>query len=267
MSQKGRSRGRVSPEARSAEGNPSAAGPPQVARPPGGAARSAVRGDPTSDTGFIVPQWQGPARIRALFTTRAVDVPGERLRAALPSDPVWLTQVHGNACVDVDRLAGALPPADAAVTRTPKVAIAVRTADCLPVLFGDRGATVVGVAHAGWRGLAAGVLESTIAALDVAPQDLAAWIGPAIGPARFEVGRDVLDAYCASDPSCAVHFMPKSSGKWLADLPGLARQRLMRAGVTRIDGGTWCTHTDAARFHSYRREKGTGRMALVAWLQ
>jgi len=215
---------------------------------------------------FIVPQWQGSPRIRALFTTRAIDVPGERLRAALPSDPVWLTQVHGDVCVDVDERQGALPPADAAVTRTPDVAIAVRTADCLPVLFGDRAGTVVGVAHAGWRGLAAGVLESTVAALGVAPGDLAAWIGPAIGPERFEVGRDVFDAYCAREPSCAIHFRPLREGKWLADLPRLAKQRLARAGVTRIDGGTWCTHTDAGRFHSYRREKGTGRMALVAWL-
>src|SRR4029453_5685472 len=159
-----------------------------------------------ADEAFIVPHWQGPARIRALFTTRAIDVPGERLRAALPSDPVWLTQVHGNACVDVDKMRDALPPADAAVTRMPNVAITVRTADCLPVLFGDRAGTVVGVAHAGWRGLAAGVLESTIATLGVAPGDLAAWIGPAIGPEKFEVGRDVFDTYCASDPSCAMHF-------------------------------------------------------------
>jgi YfiH family protein len=216
---------------------------------------------------FIVPQWRGPARIRALFSTRAIDVPGARLRAALPSDPVWLTQVHGAACVDVDRMQDALPPADAAVTRMPNVAIAVRTADCLPVLFGDSAGTVVGVAHAGWRGLAAGVLESTVAALAVAPADLAAWIGPAIGAGKFEVGRDVFDTYCASDPSCAVHFRPLREDKWLADLAGLARQRLARAGVTRIDGGRWCTHTDVERFHSYRREKGTGRMALVAWLQ
>jgi YfiH family protein len=217
--------------------------------------------------GFIGPQWQAPARIRALFTTRAIDVPGDGLRAALPSDPVWLTQVHGNTCVDVDQVHGALPAADAAVTRTPNVVIAVRTADCLPVLLADRAGTVVGVAHAGWRGLAAGILESTIATLGVAPAGIAAWIGPAIGPQRFEVGRDVLDAHRANDASCAVHFRPLREGKWLADLAGLAKQRLARAGVTRIDGGAWCTHTDAERFHSYRREKGTGRMALVAWLQ
>ena len=220
-----------------------------------------------ADGSFIVPQWQGPARIRALFTTRAIGVPGEALRAALPAEPLWLTQVHGNACIDVDRFHGALPPADAAVTRTPNVAITVRTADCLPVLFGDRAGTVVGVSHAGWRGLAGGVLEATIDAMGAPPADIAAWIGPAIGRERFEVGADVFDAYCAGDASCAVHFKPLRAGKWLADLAGLARQRLVRAGVTRIDGGAWCTHADVERFHSYRRDKGTGRMALVAWLE
>lgn len=220
-----------------------------------------------ADEGFIVPRWQGSPRIRALFTTRAIDVPGERLRAALPSDPVWLTQVHGATCIDLDAAQGPLPAGDAAVTRRPGVVVTVRTADCLPVLFGDRDGTVVGVAHAGWRGLAAGVLESTLATLGVEPRAIAAWIGPAIGPDRFEVGRDVYDAYCAADASCDAHFRPLRDGKWLADLAGLARQRLVRAGVTRIDGGSWCTHTDDARFHSYRREKGTGRMALVAYLQ
>jgi len=218
------------------------------------------------DDGFIVPHWQGPARIRALFTTRAIDVPGERLRAALPRDPAWLAQVHGATCVEVESVPLAPPSADAAVTRMTNMPVAVRTADCLPVLLGDTRGTVVAVAHAGWRGLAAGVLEATIDTMEVAPDDLACWIGPAIGPARFEVGRDVFDAYCAGNASCSVHFEPLREGKWLADLAGLARQRLARAGVTRIDGGTWCTHTDAGRFHSYRREKGTGRMALVAWL-
>jgi len=220
-----------------------------------------------TDGGFIEPQWQGPSAVRALFTTRAIDVPSEALRAALPADPVWLTQVHGNACVDVDELHGAPPPADAAVTRTRGVVITVRTADCLPLLFADLAGTVVGVSHAGWRGLAAGVLEATIDAMGVAPGDIAAWIGPAIGPTRFEVGQDVFDAYCASDASCAVHFAPSREGKWLADLAGLARQRMVRAGITRIDGGAWCTHTDVLRFHSYRRERGTGRMALAAWLE
>ncbi|MFO1312231.1 MAG: peptidoglycan editing factor PgeF [Burkholderiales bacterium] len=215
---------------------------------------------------FIVPQWQGPPGVRALFTTRAIDVPGERLRAALPSDPVWLRQVHGAACVEVDRPQDDPPAADAAVTRTPGLPITVRTADCLPVLMADRAGTVVGVAHAGWRGLAAGVLESALAALRVAPREVCAWIGPAIGPERFEVGADVHEAYCASEPGCAAHFRPLREGKWLADLPGLARRRLARAGVAHVAGGAWCTHTDAARFHSYRRENGAGRMALVAWI-
>jgi YfiH family protein len=220
-----------------------------------------------ADEDFIVPQWQGPSRIGALFTTRAVDVPGDRLRAALPADPVWIAQVHGSACIEVERRTGDLPSADAAITRTANVPITVRTADCLPVLFGDRAGSVVGVAHARWRRLAAGVLDSTIAMLGVAPAEISAWIGPAIGPARFEVGRDVFDVYCADDPSCMAHFAPLREGKWLADLPGLARQRLARAGVTRVDGGTWCTYSDTERFHSYRRQKGTGRMALVAWLR
>jgi YfiH family protein len=220
-----------------------------------------------ADADLIVPQWQGSARIAALFTTRAVDVPGDRLRAALPADPVWITQVHGSTCIEVEGRTSDLPSADAAITRTPNLPITVRTADCLPVLFGDRAGSVVGVAHAGWRGLAAGVLESTIAMLGVAPTEISAWIGPAIGPTRFEVGRDVFDAYCAHDPACIAHFAPLREGKWLADLPGLARQRLARAGVTRVDGGTWCTYSDAERFHSYRRQKGAGRMALVAWLR
>ena len=219
----------------------------------------------TSDP-FIVPQWHGPPRVRALFTTRAIDVPSDRLRAALPSDPVWLRQVHGSTCVDVERTQDDPPAADAAVTRTPGLPITVRTADCLPVLLADRAGSVVGVAHAGWRGLAAGVLESALASLRVDVGDVVAWIGPAIGPAKFEVGPDVHEAYCANDPSCAAHFTPLHEGKWLADLPGLAKQRLARAGVLHVDGGTWGTHTDASRFHSYRREKGTGRMALVAWI-
>lgn len=215
---------------------------------------------------FIVPRWQGPARVRALFTTRAVEVPGERLRCALPGEPVWLRQVHGRQCVELGSMQDDAPEADAAVTRTPGLPITVRTADCLPVLLADRAGTVVGVAHAGWRGLAAGVLESTLASMRVPPREVAAWIGPAIGPGRFEVGADVFDAYCTNEPSCNAHFKPLREGKWLADLPGLARQRLERAGIGHVAGGTWCTHTDETRFHSYRREKGTGRMALVAWI-
>lgn len=245
---------------------------------------------------WIVPQWDGPSNVRAVFTTRAggvstgpaatmdvgtaypaaADLAGaigenrRRLRAYLPADPVWLSQVHGRDVVDVTAPDAAArratpPQADAAVTRDPGVVLTVRTADCLPVLLAERAGSVVAVAHAGWRGLAAGVLEATISAMAVAPQDIVAWIGPAIGPAAFEVGADVHAAYCATDAASAAFFVPLREGKWIADLPGLARHRLARLRIPAA-GGTWCTHTDAARFFSWRRDKGSGRMALLAWL-
>jgi YfiH family protein len=214
----------------------------------------------------LVPSWRGPARVRALFTTRAIEVPGAALRERLPADPVWLAQVHGSDVVEIDAPPASPPRADAAVTRTPGVVITVRTADCLPVLLAHRDASVLAVAHAGWRGLAAGVLEATVRAMRVDARDIAVWIGPAIGPQAFEIGRDVYDAYCVADPASASYFAPYREGKWLADLAGLARHRLARIGVTSIDGGQWCTYTDRTRFFSYRREKGEGRMALAAWL-
>lgn len=221
------------------------------------------------DDDWIVPQWQGPPGVRAGFATRGV---GERFRASLPSDPVWLSQVHGTTVASVDErnveaLRASPPSADAAVTRARGIVLAVKTADCLPVLFADRSGTVAGVAHAGWRGLAAGVLDATVEALDVPAHEVAAWIGPAIGPDAFEVGADVYDTYCRPDPGCAQHFVPLREGKWLADLPGLARRRLSRLGITHVDGGMWCTHADAARFFSYRRDRQTGRMALAAWIE
>ncbi len=241
---------------------------------------------------WIVPAWDGSPRVRAFFTTRhggvstgpeatfdlgparpapghdlaSVDENRRRLRAFLPCDPVWIQQVHG---VEVAELAAAPvspPVADAAVTRTAGVVLTVRTADCLPVLLSDRAGTVVAVAHAGWRGLAAGVLEQTLSAMRVEANAVAAWIGPAIGPDAFEVGPDVWAAYCDHDAGATQYFRSLREGKWMANLAGLAKRRLMRAGVTSITGGTWCTHTDAARFFSYRRDRRAGRMALVTWL-
>jgi YfiH family protein len=214
----------------------------------------------------VTPAWRGPARVRALFTTRAIAVPSAALRARLPADPVWLAQVHGKDVTEVNAPPASPPRADAALTRTPGVVIAVRTADCLPVLLADRVGSVLALAHAGWRGLAAGVLEATVDAMRADPRDIAVWIGPAIGPQAFEVGRDVYDAYCVADPASSAYFAPHREGKWLADLAGLARHRLTRIGVTSVDGGQWCTYTDRARFFSYRREKGEGRMALAAWI-
>jgi len=194
-----------------------------------------------------------------------------RIGALLPGPPIWLSQVHGAdvARIDSDNVDAARnspPVADAAVTALAGVVLCVRTADCLPVLFADRAGTVVGIAHAGWRGLARNVLENTIAALGVPAANLMAWLGPAIGPRAFEVGHDVYDAFCAADSGAATCFARRSGDKWLADLPGLARGRLDHAGVGMIEGGRWCTFTQSDRFFSYRRDRDTGRMASLVWL-
>lgn len=242
---------------------------------------------------WIVPDWDAPARVVALSTTcdggaagafdagparvadaadpAAISANRVRLASFFPAAPVYLHQVHGTRVVEIDRgNAGAAlddpPEADAAVVREPGIAIAVRAADCLPVLFADRAGSVVAAAHAGWRGLAAGVLEATVQAMRVDPRGIVAWIGPAIGPRAFEVGADVFDAFVAQERADASCFAPLREGKWLADLPALARGRLARAGVDRVAGGGWCTLEDAARFHSWRRDRGAGRMATAVAL-
>ncbi len=139
-------------------------------------------------------------------------------------------------------------------------------ADCLPVFLASRAGDRVGIAHAGWRGLAAGVVEATIAALECEPGELVAWLGPSIGPRAFEVGDEVRDVFLAQDGGAAADFKPGRAGRWLADLPGLARRRLAAAGVTAVSGGDLCTHADSARFYSFRRDGATGRMAALAWL-
>jgi hypothetical protein len=216
----------------------------------------------------------GPAHLaRADAAARATILASRRLAGTfLPASPVWLEQVHGSAVVVIDErsldAARAVPPvADAVVTRLPAVPLGIRVADCLPVLFADDAGEVVGAAHAGWRGLAAGVLEATIAAMDVPADAIVAWLGPGIGPRAFEVGDDVRDAFVARDRDAAVHFVPRGPGKWLADLPALARRRLAAAGVARVGGGDLCTHTDAARFHSYRRDRTAARLGAFVWRQ
>ncbi len=190
------------------------------------------------------------------------------LRAQLPAEPAWLTQVHGTQVLDAARVAGA-PEADASISDRPGVVCAIMTADCMPVLLADAGGRVVGAAHAGWRGLAAGVLENTVESMRKAGAgQVLAWLGPGIGPAAFEVGDDVRDAFAHLGPQAQAAFrrIDGVAGKYRADLPALARLALARVGVSAVAGGADCTVSDAARFYSYRRDRVTGRMASLIWI-
>jgi len=196
-----------------------------------------------------------------------------RVQAALPGPPVWLTQVHGVAVWDADTLPNQTPQADAAITTTPQCVLTILVADCLPVVIADARGRALGVAHAGWRGLAAGVLENTVAALRTRcpDADWQAWIGPCIGPSAFEVGPDVRSAFVSPGDDAQFVARPdscqKQPQKWLADLPALAGERLRRAGVAHIQRARLCTVSHPDLFFSHRRDGGvTGRMALCAWL-
>ena len=199
-----------------------------------------------------------------------------RLASACEVTPVFLRQVHGTRAVRIgaaNAIAGAdAHDGDASVTTEPGIACAVLVADCLPVLFAAPQGRAVGAAHAGWRGLAAGILEATVGAVcdagRCAPHELEVWLGACIGPRRFEVGADVLEAFgIAPLPAGSDAFRSFRPGKWLADLPGLARARLVAAGVARIEGGAWCTVEDVSRFFSFRRDGVTGRMAAAIWIR
>jgi polyphenol oxidase len=225
---------------------------------------------------LIVPDWPAPPNVRAAMTTRALDVATgraedrRRLREALrlPAEPAWLRQVHGASVVRAARWGeGQGPEADAGYATDPGVVCAAMAADCLPVLFCNDKGTVVGAAHAGWRGLAAGVLEATVHAMG-APETLLAWMGAAIGPDSFEVGSEVREAFVSVDASAGDCFRarPQVPGKFLADLYGLARRRLNKAGVARVYGGGLDTFADPRRFFSYRRDGRCGRMAALVWM-
>jgi hypothetical protein len=242
---------------------------------------------------LIVPDWPAPRGVLAVSTTRtggvslppydllnlgshvndepaAVAENRRRLRqlAELPAEPLWLSQVHGTDVVD----AAIAPPgttADACFSATPGLVCAIQTADCLPVLFCDTRGRVVAAAHAGWRGLAAGVLEQTVAAMGrqgASPDTILAWLGPAIGPQAFEVGDEVRATFVEYDPAAALAFVARGNDKWLADIFRLARQRLLACGVERIYGGGICTVSDPARFFSHRRDRISGRQASLIWL-
>ena len=238
--------------------------------------------------GWLQPDWPAPPAVRACVTTRSggvsvapfdtfnlgdhvgddpLAVAGNRryLQDVLGCRAGWLAQVHSCAAVEADP--AACPTADASWSDTPGEACAVLTADCLPVLFCDRAGTRVAAAHAGWRGLAGGVLEATLQALAVPAQDVLAWLGPAIGPAAFEVGPEVREAFVAQHADATRAFTAsRNAGRYMADLYQLARIRLAAAGVAAVYGGGLCTFSDP-RFYSYRRAAQTGRFASLIWLQ
>jgi YfiH family protein len=228
---------------------------------------------------FIVPDWPAPESVRALVTTRSfgnlaenVDddpemlaVRREMLRNKLPAEPLWMKQVHETRCVRAEE-SHANVQADACFASSPGHVCVVLTADCLPLLLcDDKGSTVAAV-HAGWRGLAAGVVESTVHEMAVPGERLLAWLGPAIGPTAYEVGTEVMAAFTVPDPGAGIAFAPKSNGKWNCNLYALARRRLANSGVTRVFGGDLCTYSDRNHFYSYRRDGTTGRMASLIWL-
>jgi YfiH family protein len=244
---------------------------------------------------FLQPRWDVPPSVRAAFSLRAGGVSSGRYAAlnlgshvgdqsaavaenrrrlrqalALAQEPLWLSQQHGTAVVDADRIAledGRAPLADAAFTRQPGRVLAVLVADCIPVLLADAAGRAVAVAHAGWRGLCAGVIEAALGALAIDPMHVRAWIGPGITRAHFEVGEEVRAAFCAADGRAESAFERNARGRWQCDLFGLVEQRLLRAGVTRIAGERRCTYAEPASFYSFRRDGVTGRMAALVWIE
>ncbi len=247
---------------------------------------------------LIFPDWKAPGNVRGFSTTRhgGTSLPPyhgkkasegglnlamhvnddtahvgqnrDRLKKWLPGEPLWLNQVHGTKVLKAGSVSG-VPEADASFATGRDQVCLVQTADCLPVLFCDTAGSVVAAAHAGWRGLAGGVLDETLFQMRQAGAgDILAWLGPAIGPACFEVGEDVLDTFAARDARLDRYFraLDGQPGKYLADIYGLARHILEQQDVSQISGGGLCTVSDAARFYSYRRDGVTGRMATCVWL-
>ncbi len=253
---------------------------------------------------MIYPDWPAPASVQAVTTTRQggvssgpwaglnlADHTGDDAQAVqenrrvlhqaldLPAEPLWLRQVHGNSVVEAgvaeagsagqgaEGLQVEPPEADASVARAQGLVSAVLTADCLPALFCDRAGRCVASAHAGWRGLASGVLENTVQAMNIAPDNLLVWLGPAIGPQSFEVGDEVRTAFIEQHPQAIDAFTASSGDHWLADIYQLARIRLSSVGVQAVYGGEHCTFTEPEHFYSYRRDGVTGRMASLIWLR
>lgn len=239
--------------------------------------------------GILVPEWNAPATVRAACTLRsggvseapfaslnlglhvgdgpdAVAENRRRVQAALdlPDEPYWLAQAHGTRVADADD-GSAAGPADAAITRASGRVLAIQVADCMPVLLASDDGAVLGAAHAGWRGLAAGVLEATVEAMQTDPKSISAWLGPAIGAQHFEVGAEVRAAFVGADERAAQGFVRNARGRWNCDLALLARQRLERLGIGAVSAAELCTYAEPAQCFSYRRDGRTGRMAALIW--
>lgn len=243
---------------------------------------------------FIKPDWPAPSHIKAFSTTRS---PGNSLAPfasfnlaqhvgdndltvaknrellktllSIPSEPIWLNQVHGNTVVNLDHVKVQNSTADAAMSSSPNVVCAIMTADCLPILLSNRRGTKVAAIHAGWRGIAAGIIERTLTLMQEDSTEVLAWLGPAIGPSCFEVSEDVVRIFIkeSAQAECAFTPIPTSAGKFLANIYRLAEQRLKFSGVTESYGGNFCTYSDEKNFYSYRRDQGlTGRMATLIWI-
>lgn len=241
-----------------------------------------------ADLPLITPDWPAPANVKALQTTRHGGVSSgvyaslnlgdhvkdhpqhvaanrQLLSAYVPSEPVWLNQVHGVRVIDA-ALSSCLESADASFTSRKQVVCVTMTADCLPVLLCDQAGTAVSAIHAGWRSLCDGVIEEAVAAMTVSPSELMAWLGPAIGPYAFEVGSEVRAQFMAQDMQAESAFKQKGN-KWLGDLYAIARQRLQALGVTQVYGGGRCTYSEPETFFSFRRDGDTGRMGTFIWLE
>jgi polyphenol oxidase len=241
---------------------------------------------------WILPDWPAPPKVRALSTQRSggvsvapfaslnlgthvgdsAEAVGEnrrRLRTAarLPAEPVWLSQQHGTNVLDLDGAHDAAAGADASFTRRPGRVCAILTADCMPLLLASDSGAGVAAAHAGWRGLAAGVIEATVRALALPPHSLLAWLGPGIGPTHFEIGAEVREELLRPDPQAEEAFEPNARGRYMANLSVLARRRLERLGIARVYGGDACTYTAPGDYFSYRRDGRTGRQATLIWLE
>lgn len=246
----------------------------------------------TNSENLLIPDWPAPSNVRAVCTTRQGGIslsPYDSFNLAqhvgdqpehvaanrqklvnelgLKAEPCWLQQVHSQRVVDAAETRGVIVEADASVSRQPGTSCVVMTADCLPVLFCDQQGSVVAAAHAGWRGLADGILEATIQAMQVDTADIMAWLGPAIGAQSYEVGEEVRQAFVPQVPGAESAFAVTRESHWLMDLYQLARLRLLASGVKEIYGGDYCTYSDRERFYSYRRDGTTGRMASLIWLQ